>query len=893
MIGFKIHRSIPTSIDLNGPYLSYTTQPVGITTNTTTVSYGAIVTSEPTGTGHLSYQWYEVGVGKLTDDANITGSATTAAVGGASTLTLSNLSNAADTGRQFYLEASYVSSAYGSSPITAGTAKSTGNAINAPLKSDTVGLLVRPQLSFTTQPESLSANVSNDANFTVVADITDNTTEDIVYSWTLNGTTINDGITDTSDPSSSSDTVEGDIIFTEPGTHTWTAPQGVTAVAALAIGGGGGGSGGAMDGGEQRLAGGGGGLGWNNNITVVPGQTYTVVVGEGGKGTPNQRIQDTDGKDSWFIDSDTVRGNGGTFLGGGFAGDGGDSGEGGGSSGGGGAGGYSADLQGGGGFGGYSTIIGGAAGGGGTGLYGAGETGSNAANTGATDGRVIYGGGGGSGGTAGENITAPRKIQDNSRDKGFRYSEPVGGGNGGLYGGGGGSVYHDDTRIGNGGAGGTGAVRIIWPNTRFYPSNANESAKFTVSGATTPTLTVQSNVAGINTIRSSISHPIADNSPLLSDLVYYTAVGTAEERKVIYLEEFDVNAKLYNTDQVDLTTTPLYIQPNDLSLSPTSDWNRIYSFYAPEGGFKVKITLAGAAGVGVANSPGITNPGGEGGVTTWIMDLVQQQEYVVNLGAAIWPSGGYGVRGKFGGGGSFFYRGGELLMACGGGGASGFSNGKGGGAGLDGTSSPWERNGFGLGGKGITGAENLNMFGGDPSVGSFARENKTSQSRPYYEGVGTGVPNLTLPPGNTTSGDTFNLGGSVGSCTIGDYWQTQGIAPCADIGMTKVFTGADGTETSTFGVLVKRGYKAGLNYQWNGGYGQGNSSSQYAVGGGGGARGGSGGGLERNIGGGGGGGYNSGEFTGSSIVSNTQGGNTNLVGYIKIVAEAPGGGWIE
>ena len=54
MIGFKIHRSIPTSIDLNGPYLSYSTQPVGITTDATTASFTAIVTSEPTGTGHLS-----------------------------------------------------------------------------------------------------------------------------------------------------------------------------------------------------------------------------------------------------------------------------------------------------------------------------------------------------------------------------------------------------------------------------------------------------------------------------------------------------------------------------------------------------------------------------------------------------------------------------------------------------------------------------------------------------------------------------------------------------------------------------------------------------------------------------------------------------------------------
>ena len=873
MIGFKIHRSIPTSIDLNGPYLSYSTQPVGITTDATTASFTAIVTSEPTGTGHLSYQWYEVGVGKLTDGANITGSATTTAVGGASTLTVSNLSNPDDAGRQFYLEASYVASAYGSSPITAGTARSTGNAVNAPLKSDTVGLLVEPTLSFTTQPVSLAANINTNADFTIVADVTDNTTEDIVYSWSLNGTTINDGITDTS-----SGEEEGDIIFNTPGSYTWTAPQGVTAVAAVAIGGGGGGTGGAVDGGEAMSGGGGGGLGWNNNITVVPGQTYNIVVGQGGAGSATRRRDVNNGEDSWFIDSDTVRGGGGDALGGDFAGDGGQGGSAPGLGGGGGSAGYSEDLGGGGGTGGSATVTGGGAGGGGTGVFGSGDTGSDGDDVNTIDGAVINGGGGGSGGTDGENVTAPTKVSDGSRPEGFRYSEPVGGGNGGLFGGGGGSVYHPDTRSGNGGAGGTGAVRIIWPNTRFYPSNANEGGKFTVSGATTPSLTIKSNVAGINTVRSSISHPTAKNSPLLSDVVTYTSVDSGE-RRIIYLEEFDVNATLYNTDQVDLTTTPLVITPSD-ALSVTSNWNRIYSFYAPEGSFKVKITMGGAAGTGV-DEKGIKSAGGEGGVTTWIMDLAQQQEYVVNLGAAIWPSGGWGNRGKFGGGGSFFYRGGELLMACGGGGAAGFAKGNGGGAGLDGTSSPFAFNQYGLGGQGITGAENLNPLGGDPSIGSFARK---------IDGAATS----TLPPGNAAFGDVYNVGGYVGGCTIGDYWQTQGIAPCADIGgVTTIFTGADGTETSTFGVLVKRGYKAGLNYQWNGGYGQGSASSVYAVGGGGGARGGNGGGLERNIGGGGGGGYNSGEFTGSSIVSNTQGGNTNLVGYIKIVAEAPGGGWIE
>ena len=57
------------------------------------------------------------------------------------------------------------------------------DAVNAPLKSDTVGLLVEPTLSFTTQPVSLAANINTNADFTIVADVTDNTTEDIVYSW--------------------------------------------------------------------------------------------------------------------------------------------------------------------------------------------------------------------------------------------------------------------------------------------------------------------------------------------------------------------------------------------------------------------------------------------------------------------------------------------------------------------------------------------------------------------------------------------------------------------------------------------------------------------------------------------------------------------------------------
>ena len=131
MIGFKVFRNTPTTIDLNGPILSFLEQPVGITTIESTASFTGIVTSTPVGTGHLSYQWYEVGVGAV-------GSASTAEVGIGTTLTLTGLVDPDDSGRQFYLESSYVASAYGVGLITAGTARSTGNALNAPLNSDTV-----------------------------------------------------------------------------------------------------------------------------------------------------------------------------------------------------------------------------------------------------------------------------------------------------------------------------------------------------------------------------------------------------------------------------------------------------------------------------------------------------------------------------------------------------------------------------------------------------------------------------------------------------------------------------------------------------------------------------------------------------------------------------------
>ena len=97
--------------------------------------------------------------------------------------------------------------------------------------------------------------------------------------------------------------------YSTPGTFTWVAPANVYSVSVLCVGAGGGGSFGVT-------AGGGGGLGWKNNISVVPGQSYTVVVGAGGiggqAGTGSTNLLDgVRGGNSYFISTSTVAGFGG------------------------------------------------------------------------------------------------------------------------------------------------------------------------------------------------------------------------------------------------------------------------------------------------------------------------------------------------------------------------------------------------------------------------------------------------------------------------------------------------------------------------------------------------------------------------------------------------------
>lgn len=279
-------------------------------------------------------------------------------------------------------------------------------------------------------------------------------------------------------------TAPGQQEFTTPGTYTWVCPANVFSVSVVAVGGGAGGTVGYNYNGLPCGGGGGGGLAWANEISVVPGNSYTVVVGAGGPGynftfSPPA----VNGGPSYFVANtitnamvragggiqafDAVAGVGGGYTinvassssGGGFGGAGGTPSNFQGT-GGGGAAGYTANGgsggapfaagangAGGGGGGGGSTNVtyNAGGGGGGVGIYGIGANG-----TGGGTSSIGFGGGGGSGGTNGTDAANGKT-----------------GGTGGLFGGGGGGAAGGQPGGGEASRpGGNGAVRIIWAGNR-------------------------------------------------------------------------------------------------------------------------------------------------------------------------------------------------------------------------------------------------------------------------------------------------------------------------------------------------------------------------------------------------------------------------------------------
>ena len=141
-----------TTLDLGGPKIGFTTDPQNLTVNTGTgATFVAIGTATfpadipaqfATNTGIVTFRWY-VDDAQVFDNDVFSGTGTT-------TLQISNNT----VGRTVFCEADYIPSAYGlpGVAVTVGSARSTGNAINEPVRSASAVLTVTPELSIVTQP---------------------------------------------------------------------------------------------------------------------------------------------------------------------------------------------------------------------------------------------------------------------------------------------------------------------------------------------------------------------------------------------------------------------------------------------------------------------------------------------------------------------------------------------------------------------------------------------------------------------------------------------------------------------------------------------------------------------------------------------------------------------
>ena len=291
-----------TNLDLNGPDIEIKTQAYGhapgSTTDKTVVNpfgadagrTGGVIeitgigtASWPVGystyasnTGSIGYQWYRVNADGSTDTLGIStryeGQTT-------DTLQLKYLDNPEDNNKQYYVKTRVIPSAYSQpegSTVTAGTARSTGFAINENIDTDRVTITVLPELTLNTQPTNQSATINNTADFNVSASVTDNST--ISYQWYVDGNKVTDGdLTSTNFAQVKKEKYSIDSANGRD--NSITIPEDATNVV-IRVGAGAGGYGGT----DANGAGGSGGYGRVGYFTLPDGgRTLTIRVGQRGE----------------------------------------------------------------------------------------------------------------------------------------------------------------------------------------------------------------------------------------------------------------------------------------------------------------------------------------------------------------------------------------------------------------------------------------------------------------------------------------------------------------------------------------------------------------------------------------------------------------------------------
>lgn len=370
----------------------------------------------------------------------------------------------------------------------------------------------------------------------------------------------------------------------------------------------------------------------------------------------------------------------------------------------------------------------------------------------------------------------------------------------------------------------------------WYLNGSPLSDSSLISGSQTDTLTIKKEDPALNRVYCEVSHTTAQPGIVTST---EAKLDVSSARALINYEKLGSNA-LYETGSRDIGASGgLTFRAN------ASRGARIIILWSSEQDVDVKITMGGANG----NSRN-GNRGGRGGISVFKMTMKKDFEYIVKLGVAY--NNGGGARGGINGGGGLavIYEKARVVAVCGGGGGAGVSGRGGDGGGCNVAGENGSGPGAGLGGA--------------------------------YIGVGELPPTGITQAGRTGPTDFDN--GSSGSgrlsgCTIGKYYNEQGLAPCADIGTEndkepfRTHLGAVYSST-----LLFRGYKAGQGHRNNGGAGSGNGG-----GGGAGARGGTG--TSNNGGGGGASGYQSGqiELLPSSVLpEGTQLGGNDDVAFISV-----------
>tara|TARA_B100000287_G_scaffold89386_1_gene81790 strand:+ start:1098 stop:3518 length:2421 start_codon:yes stop_codon:yes gene_type:complete len=601
----QIFRNKQTDLDLNGPNLSFTTNPSNQNGNTgDSVSFVGIATATfpnaADNSGSIDYQWYEVGVGKLSDGGKLAGTATT-------TLTLSNLVTPGDNGRQFYLEADYTPSYY-----------QTGNAINEPLNSGIGSVTVADVIQITTQPIPITGITTTNNTFNVVSNVNGDT-QNLSYQWQVDGTNVSDGTI----TKQSVETVGSNVRVTEQTftTGSFTIPANATDIR-IDLGSGCGGRGA-----DTHLnSGGDGGDGMAAWFTIPSSSSARTVFIEVGR----------NGNDG-LVGTESIGGFGGAIDGSSLAG-------------GNGAKSGSTGLNGSGGGGGAPTtvtidgtlaiVLGGGAGGGGASESGAGTNGGDA---GPTSGSVIfYGlsdsdsfssvngvsavtstGAGGGGGGAGASFTY-NSTTYGAANAGTSGSSATGG-EYGL------SAYKTSLATLDGGSynryekfRGAGSGWAFLTYTTTSTTNTNDTKTTTVTGAQTASLTLNTDKVGVAyTVGVQIT-ATASNSPLTSDIVGYNVVSQFDQA-IVNIEAIGITTSA-SLSTINLSNGEITFTSSDTRTDNTNTI-REYVLYSPERDIDVEMDMYG--GKGYDNFVNGTSFGGQGGYGRIRFTLEKNVEYVL------------------------------------------------------------------------------------------------------------------------------------------------------------------------------------------------------------------------------------------------------------------------